>query len=393
MVANKTVFFDIRFGASGDMLLASLIDAGLRIDELISTLSSIPIDGWSIEPKKIVRNHFAGTQLLVTCDEESSTRTLSLIISMLEKSSLAPRAKKNAIATFTSLAHAESRVHGIAPGEVHFHEIGAKDSILDIAGFCAAMDILGIEKIFYNEIPFSRGSIASRHGILPLPSPALSELSRGARVVMTDFEGELITPTAAALLRSLGLQLTRSVSPATLLCSGIGFGTCEYTFPSFTRAFILLEVKSGEGDFLTEIVCAIDDMNLQIFPHVLEKLLAAGALDVYLTPLVMKKGRPGFLLTALCNPSDEDALKRIIFRETTTIGVRIQTMWREKLERSTEEITIEGHIVRMKISRHSDYITNIKPEYEDIKKIADATGKPLRELMEQAIKVYEGERK
>lgn len=387
MAKGKTVFFDVRFGASGDMLLASLIDASLPVGELISALSSIPLDSWSIEAKKIVRNHFAGTQLLVTCSDETSHRTLSQIVSMLEKSSLPSCAVRNAINTFNALARAESLVHGIPPENVHFHEIGAADSIIDIAGFCAAIDMLGIEKILYNEIPLSRGCIATQHGQLPLPSPAVCELAEGARVVLSDFEGELITPTAVALLRTLGTQSIGNNKSATLLFTGRGFGNRDYGFPSFTRAFIL-ENSDAEGDLLTEISCAIDDMNPQIFPHVSEKLFAAGALDVYLTPLMMKKGRPGFHLTVLCTPDAEESLKDIIFRETTTIGVRIQTMWREKLSRSTEEILFEGFSVRMKISRYRNEITNIKPEYEDIKRIADATGKPAKELLEKVLEAY-----
>ncbi len=384
MTAGKTVFFDVRFGASGDMLLASLIDAGLPIDTLTSALSSIPVDGWTMEAKKIVRNHFAGTQLFVTCAEEASERTLSQIVVMLEKSSLSQRAKNNAINTFNTLARAESKVHGITPEEVHFHEIGAVDSIIDIAGFCAAMDIQGLEKILYSEIPLSRGCIATHHGQLPLPSPAVSELARGDRVVFTEHEGELITPTAVALLRTLGTQNIGSMAQGTLLFTGRGFGTREYGFPSFTRAFIL-EENIAEGDLLVEITCAIDDMNPQLFPHVSEKLFAEGALDAYFTPLLMKKGRPGFLLTVLCTPDKEESLKYIIFHETSTIGVRIQTTRREKLSRSIEEIQLEGFCIRIKISRYRDEIMNVKPEYEDIKKIADATGKSVKELMEKAL--------
>ncbi len=387
MTTGKIVFFDVRFGASGDMLLASLIDAGLSIDTLISVLSSIPLHGWKIEAKKIVRNHFSGTQLFVSCSDEASERTLSQIVVMLEKSSLSQRAKHNAINTFNTLARAESIAHGISPEEVHFHEIGAADSIIDIAGFCAAMELLCIEKILYNEIPLSRGCIATRHGQIPLPSPAVTELAQGARVVLTEYEGELITPTAVALLRTLGTQTFADMTSATLLFTGRGFGTRENEFPSFTRAFIL-EENIAEGDLLVEITCAIDDMNPQLFPHLLEKLFAEGALDAYLTPLLMKKGRPGFLLTALSTPDKEESMKQIIFRETTTIGVRLQNIWREKLSRSTEEIQLEGFSVRIKISRYRDEIMNVRPEYEDIKKIADATGKPIKELMEKAVAEY-----
>jgi hypothetical protein len=282
-------------------------------------------------------------------------------------------------------------VHGSSLEEVHFHEVGAADSIIDIVGFCAAMDILSIDAIWYGDIPFSHGSVSSQHGMLPLPSPAVSELAKGARVLMTDFEGELITPTALALLRSLGTQISHGKPPTTLRATGTGFGTRDYGFPSFTRAFIL-ETVSSKGDFLAEIVCAIDDMDGQLYPYISEKLFAAGALDVYLTPLVMKKGRPGILLTALCEPQQEDFIKDVLFYETSTIGVRRHEVWREKLSREMKEIIIEGQPVRIKLSSYRGETVNIKPEFDDIRNIAESTGIPLKEVMKKALDEFEKRR-
>lgn len=386
-IKNNTIFFDIRFGASGDMLLASLVDAGLSLDTLKEQLSSINLPAWSFEAEKISRHHFSGTRLAVHCSEESAPRTISDIEKIIESSALSSSAKRRAMEIFALLARAEGTVHGIDPGDVHFHEVGAADSILDIAGFCAAMDILNVDEIFYNSIPLSQGSVASQHGRLPLPSPAVLELSKELRVVMTDAEGELITPTAMAILKSLGTQIKKMQPSRTLIATGTGFGGRDYGFPSYTRA-LLMRADESQGDILMEITCSIDDMEGELYPYISEKLFQAGALDVYLTPLVMKKGRPGILLTALCETDRADDVKNIIFRETTTIGVRSSTVWREKLPRHTEEIMIEGFPVRMKISKYSDEIISVKPEYEDIKKIAEATGIPVRKLMQKAMEKH-----
>jgi len=192
-------------------------------------------------------------------------------------------------------------------------------------------------------------------------------------------------------LRALGTQISSNKPPATLRATGTGFGTRDYGFPSFTRAFIL-ENTSSKGDTLTEIVCAIDDMDGQLYPYISEKLFAAGALDVYLTPLVMKKGRPGILLTALCDPQQEDTIKNILFHETSTIGVRRNEVWREKISREIKEIIVEGRPVRIKLSAYMGETVNIKPEFDDIRNIAESTGIPLKEVMKKALDAFEKRR-
>lgn len=387
MKPGKTLFFDIRFGASGDMLLGSLIDAGLPLEALEKQLSTIPLEGWSFETEKVTLHHYSGTRFRVHCREESAHRTLNDIEPLIEKSSLSPRAKHLAKETFKLLARAEGTVHGIDPGKVHFHEVGAADSIIDIAGFFGAMDILEIDEILYGSIPLSQGSVKSQHGLLPLPSPAVCELSKGLRVTMSDVEAELITPTAVAILKTSGMQLTGIQPSRTFFSTGTGFGSRDYGFPSFTRAMIL-QGDEDTGDYLVEITSSIDDMQGEIYPYLSEILFEAGALDVYLTPLIMKKGRPGILLTVLCDPGKADDLKKIIFSETTSIGIRTTGVWREKLERFTEEIEVEGHPVRIKISKYRGEIASVKPEYEDVKKIAKKTGIPIRKLIQRVLKEY-----
>ncbi|MCX7678069.1 MAG: nickel pincer cofactor biosynthesis protein LarC [Spirochaetes bacterium] len=387
MGISKRIFFDISFGASGDMLLASLIDAGLSIEALKNSLSTLPIHGWDIDAKKIVKYNFSGTALTVSHNDKSASRNLAEILSIIDNSALSANAKAMSKNAFTILAQAEAAVHGTSIENVHFHEVGAIDSIIDIIGFSVAMDILGIDEIMFGDVPFTQGSIHSSHGMLPVPAPAVIELAKGLRVIFAPHRGEIVTPTAMAVLRAVGSQITNNMTSLALIAHGIGFGTREYDCPSFTRAFILQD-SNEEGDFLEELICVLDDLNPQCIPYVSEKLFAAGARDVYFSQIIMKKGRPGVLLTVLCDHHKREEIKNIIFLETTTIGIRQHTIWREKLTTSFKEILLEGHRVRMKISHDKNAITNIMPEYEDVKKVAEITGIPLRELLRKAIDIF-----
>lgn len=391
MQKSKSVYFDIRFGASGDMLVASLIDAGLPIEALLQTLKSLPLDDWQIYAEKKIKNQLLGTKFLVICDETKVERNLSTILSIIEKSNLSERSKKNASAAFTVLARAEAAVHGISIENVHFHEVGAIDSIIDIAAFSVALDILKIDEVIFGEIPFTEGYIQASHGHLPVPPPAVVELAKGMKVTFVPHHGEIITPTALALLTSIGTQKNFSQISGILNAHGIGFGNREYEFPSFTRAFIIENPKE-EGDFLMEIVCAIDDINPQCIPYISERLFEAGALDVYCSQIVMKKNRPGILLTVLCYHQQLENLKKIIFRESTTIGIRVQPIWREKLSTQFKEIVLEGFPVRMKVSSYKGTVTNVMPEFEDIKKVALATNIPLKILIQSSMEIFHKEK-
>ncbi len=387
MKNDRCLIFDIQFGASGDMLLAALVDLGLEPKTLTGALRGLPVDGWSITAEKINRHHFSGTKLTVSCPDEAHERGLLEIGEILHDSSLSPTALEKALHVFEVLAAAEAEVHGITPDKVHFHEVGALDSILDIAAFCAAMDILNVRAINYGDIFLGKGTVPSRHGELPQPAPAVCALVRGKSVVFTERNGEIITPTAAAILTALGSQLTGPLTPAALISSGRGFGTREYPFPSYTRAF-LTERNSLRGDDLIQLECNIDDMNPQIYPRLIDLLLEHGALDAYCIPLIMKKGRPGTGVVVISEPADSSGMKEIIYRETSTLGIREIGVRREKLDRGFEKIDIPGGTVRIKTACLGGKTINAQPEFEDCRSIADKTGTPLKLVLEQAMREY-----
>lgn len=387
MKSEKSLVFDVQFGASGDMLLAALADLGLDLQSLEKTLAGLPVKGWRISAEKITRGNFAGRRFLVECQDEEHERSLSDIAAIINNGRLPGRAAARAVSVFESLAGAEASAHGVSPDEVHFHEVGALDSIIDIVGFCAALEILGLDGFFYGDIPLGQGTVASRHGEIPLPSPAVVALVKGRSVIFTDRRGELITPTAAAILTTLGTQAPGPGTGATVLASGTGFGSREYPFPSCTRAF-LVDTRAGGRESVSQLECNIDDMNPQIYPYLVELLLAGGALDAYCTPVIMKKGRPGTMVTVIAETGNTGPLRDILYRETSTLGIRELPVSREKLERSFEEVSIEGCAVRIKVARRGGSVVNVQPEFEDCKTAAEKTGLALKVVMERARAAY-----
>lgn len=384
---KRFLLVDIQFGASGDMLLGSLLDLGLDPAALRTELVKLGIPGWSISPEKVVKHHMHGTAAGVACDERGIERHLREILSIVDRSSLEERDKKAMGGVFDRLARAEAAVHGCKPEEVHFHEVGALDSIIDIAGFCLGLRLIGIEGLYFNEFSFGTGSVNSSHGELPVPVPAVLELARGYRVRYTGRPGELTTPTAAAILTALGLQLQTPVS-YTLVNTGIGFGTRDYGFPSYTRSS-LVETEDNSFEEVYQLECDIDDMNPQFYPHLTGRLLDQGALDVYTTPAGMKKGRPGNLLTVIMPRERADMVKETVYRETTTLGVRLFPVIREKLARRIETVNLHGFEVRVKTGYYRDTAVNIQPEFEDCRKLADKTGKPLKEVFREVLAAHE----
>ena len=375
------ILFDISLGASGDMLLGALLDAGLPLEKLKDGLALLNLPGWDIRPERVNRHGVAGTRAGITAEEEPDHRHLGDIERIIGTSGLPRRTADSIISVFRRLAAAEAAVHETTPERVHFHETGALDSIIDISAFCIALELLNANRVFFTEFRFGRGTVQCAHGTLPVPVPAVVELTKGFRAAFTDREGELVTPTGAALLTTLGTEYNgRSFVSKHY---GTGFGTRNYPFPSQVRALITDSAGMEEG--IVQIECNIDDMNPQIYPHLIDLIFAAGALDAYLTPLVMKKGRPGILLTVIAGRELSDALKKIVFRETTTIGIREFPVRREKLDRKTESVFIGGREVRLKISFMDEGIVNVHPEYEDCRALAVETGRPLEEIMREAL--------
>ncbi|HON77098.1 MAG TPA: nickel pincer cofactor biosynthesis protein LarC [Spirochaetota bacterium] len=384
---GKILYFDIQLGASGDMLLGSLLDLGLDHGRLTTELRTLTIDGWEMAPAEITRNHIRGITAGITCSEDSISRNLSDILGIIQKSSLSKSIRDNVCAVFTRLGKAEARVHGERIEDVHFHEVGALDSIIDITAFCIAVDILQAETILFSEFCFGTGTINSRHGEIPVPVPAVVELTKGFSCRHTRKQGELVTPTAAAILTALGTQVGTGSPGGRTIDYGIGFGTRQYPFPSYTRS-IISESDDRVSESLILLECNIDDMNPQLAPYLMESLLRKGALDVTATPAIMKKGRPGLVITVLSEEQYIETLKEILYRESTTLGLRIERIEREKLQRRYHNVTVCGHTIGIKTGVLHGETVNIQPEYEDCKKAAENTGMTLQYIMQEAMRIF-----
>lgn len=388
---NKSLFFDIQLGASGDMLLGTLFDICLDKNELISLVSSLGLSNWKIEPHKTIKYYIEGTLANVSCKDNAHGRNLNDIEKIISNSKLHENIKTNIMSIFTKLAHAEAKVHGKNVSEIHFHEIGAIDSIIDISSFCIAIYILQIKDIYYNEFPFGTGTIKSSHGEIPVPVPAVVELLKNHKSRFTDKSMELVTPTAAAILTTLGKQIQHF--DFTIIKSGIGFGTRDYPFPSYTRGFLIKPSEQQRSEIIQQLECNIDDMNPQLYPNIIELLLNAGALDAYTMSISMKKGRTGTLLTVIANTDNIANLKKIIYNNTTTLGLRIFNINREKLIRKYEEVTVSNQQIRIKIGYYNNNIVNIQPEFEDCKTAAERLNLPIKEIISEAICKYKNNEK
>lgn len=396
----KIAYFDCFAGASGDMILGALLDARLKLTDLAISLAKLRLPGYRLSTEPTTRGSIAGTRAHVslTSDRPRVHRHLGDIRDIIEKSDLDGAVKQRSIAVFQRLAEAEARVHAIGVEEVHFHEVGAVDAIVDIVGAAAGLHLLGIEKVYASPLHLGSGTVQCEHGTLPVPAPATAELVRGVPVYATDVKGELLTPTGAAILTTVaegfgpmpGMVVERI---------GYGAGAADREIPNLLRLSIghtqsrhvehdvgavpaCLPTEGYDGDEVTVLECAIDDMNPQIFGYLSEMLLAEGALDVYTTPVFMKKNRPGTLLTVIAAPESHRGMAAIIMKETTTIGLRVRAESRLKASREIRTVSTPWGEARVKVARRGNAIVNISPEYEDCRGIAEREGLPLKRVMD-----------
>jgi uncharacterized protein (TIGR00299 family) protein len=382
-------YFDCFSGISGDMTLGALVDAGVSIDALRSELSKLNLPGYRITAEKVTRSGIAATKVNVALDEKKQpVRHLSDIRTIIESSLLSQAVKQKSIRIFASLGEAEARVHGTTPDKIHFHEVGAVDAIVDIVGSVIGLDLLGITELAGSSINLGSGAIRSAHGTLPVPSPAASELLKGIPVYASSLLFELTTPTGAAIISTL----SSSFGPLPRMkIDRIAYGAGNKDFPeqpNVLRLFIGEPVDAYEEDSSVVIETNIDDMNPQAYDYIIEKLMQQGAQDVYLTPIIMKKGRPAILLSVLTDKAKSEAMLNTIFRETTSIGVRINEVGRKKLTREIREVETVYGKVRMKVSRQGDETLTVTPEYEDCRRIAEERQIPLKQVIEEARNMF-----
>ncbi len=374
---NRIAYIDIISGISGDMFLAALIDAGYPSNKLKEELKKLGID-FEIEIRK-EKDVVEATSIYIYSKEEEE-RKLKDILKIIDNSKLSVDIKKRAKKIFKDLARIEAKIHGMKISEVTFHEIGAVDSIVDIVGSLIAIKGLRIKKIYSSPVLVGKGKIKCRHGIIPVPAPATIELLKNKPVIFMPIEEEITTPTGAALLDMAEFSYPKMIVENI----GYGKGKKKLDMPNLLRIIIGKEIDNDKSIYIVE--ANIDDMNPEIFPYVIDKLLKEGALDAFVLPVIMKKGRIGNLLKVLVTHKKLEEIKKILFEETTTFGIRYYKARRDKLEREVKRINTKYGEIRVKIGYYNGKIVNISPEYEDCKKIAIKKGIPVKEIYEEAKK-------
>jgi uncharacterized protein (TIGR00299 family) protein len=406
----RTLYLDCFAGASGDMLVGAMLDSGLDFELLRSALLKLGVEGYELSLGRVDRSGISAAKFDVHLTGEphshehhhnhehshghrrqSHHRSLSEIKGIISSSNLSELVKQRAQAIFQRIGEAEAKIHNVPIETVHFHEVGAIDSIVDIVGACVAFDALKIERIISSPLHVGSGTFQCAHGTYPVPGPATAELLKGVPIYSKDVEGELVTPTGAAIISTLA----EGYGPMPMMKIeniGYGAGTRDYPkFPNALRAIIgeLEEDADRTSGAVTVIEANIDDLNAQVFGYLMEKALSAGALDIFYTPVQMKKNRPGVLLTLLCNPPDRERMCDLIFRETTTLGVRYRNEQREILTREFVTVETEYGPIRVKVSRARDgRVMNASPEFEDCRVAAEKSGVGLRDAQTAALKAY-----
>ncbi len=378
----RVAYFDCFAGISGDMALGALIDAGAPLEPLVAGLQTLPLSGWTLRAQRIRKGNLAATTVSIETTQHQHERLLPEIERLIAASRLPEEVKEQSCAVFRLLAEAEAKVHGIGIDEVHFHEVGAVDSIIDIVGTVYALHLLGVKAVYASALPFSRGRIRTHHGELPVPAPATMELLRGVPTYPLDIDAELVTPTGIALLKGLAKSFG-APPPFTPQRVGYGAGKRDLPFPNVVRVVVgeMPDSLALERERLTVVETNLDDMSGELAGFVMERLLEAGARDVWLTPAQMKKNRPAVVLSALCDASVLPSVLDILLRETTTLGVRVQEVERLCLPREIVEVDTPYGSVRVKVAKLGDTIVNIAPEYEDCRHRALQYRVPLKEVM------------
>ena len=382
----KIAYGDIIGGVSGDMFVAALIDLGLPLSKLKSELKKISTLKFELKTSNQLVHAVRAARFHVICPKHEAPRAWKDIRRLIDRSRLHPQVKATGIQIFAALAEAEAKIHGVAVDRVHFHEVGATDSIVDIMAVAIGIRELGINAFYFSRIPLGRGVTRSMHGPLPIPGPATLELLKGCPVFGVDVDGETVTPTGAAIVSTLGKSFGDQPS---MSVEKIGYGTGQKEFaqrPNLFRLIVGAGATSLKQEEMLIIETNIDDMNPQYFDHVMERLFAAGARDVFLAPIQMKKNRPATLLTAICEPARRDPLVEIILQETTSIGVRCYPVRRLILKRASKKVKTRYGEVTVKIVEQPDGTQRATPEYDDLKRIAAAKQVTLKTIHDETMR-------
>lgn len=393
----KTVYFDCFAGISGNMLLGAFLDAGVPEERLRSELAKLNVTGYELKIQRVIKQGIAAVHADVELvhyhhhhdhehhhEHHHHHRYLPDIYAILDQSALAQAVKDNSKKIFLCLAEAEAKVHGTTVDKIHFHEVGAIDSIVDIVGAAFCLHYLGIEKVCASRLQTGSGFVQCSHGQMPVPAPATAELLRNIPYYNGNTEKELVTPTGAAFLAAFGTEF--GAMPAGFLSHTIGYGAggWDLDFPNVLRVHVG-ELEEAEEAQMLVIEANIDDLNPQIYEYVMEKLLALGARDVWMTPIIMKKSRPATMLSVLAEGPLMESIAACLFAETSTIGLRHYPVQRQIADRVTKKITTPWGEASVKVSSYQNKICNIAPEFEDCRKLAEEHNIPLKQIQQQVL--------
>jgi uncharacterized protein (TIGR00299 family) protein len=393
----RIAYLDTFSGISGDMTVGALLDLGLPIEHVRHAVQTLGLDGVEVWAERTQRSGIVATKFQVRVDGQHPDapesrdrhhrhehRPYAGIRDLIAGSGLVAPVRERALAVFARLAEAEGKVHGVPPEQVEFHEVGALDAIVDVVGAALGFAHLGIDAIHVAPLPVGRGVVTAAHGPLPVPGPAVLALLRGRPVRLGDGDGELVTPTGAAIVAGL----CRPDPVPALRLGAVGYGSGDRTLadrPNLLRIVVGEPLPAVETDEVVVLEATIDDTSPQLYEHVLDRLVAAGARDAFLEPAVMKKSRPGVTLRVIADPADRDRLAAIVFAETSTIGLRWTTARRMILPRETGRVETPWGAVRVKVARAPDGTVNVAPEYEDCRALALARGVPLKTVHQAAL--------
>jgi uncharacterized protein (TIGR00299 family) protein len=381
----RTAYFDCFSGISGDMTTGALLDAGANFEELRAQLATLKVPGYELAIEKVTKQGIAGTKFHVYVhDPGTQHRRLGDIEAILRGSELESRIQDRALKVFTRLAEAEATIHHTTIDHIHFHEVGAIDSIVDITGAIIGLDLLGVKRVLASAVNVGAGFVRAAHGVLPVPGPATAELLKGAPTYARGADGELTTPTGAALLATLA----ESFGPLPYLRVeqiGYGAGTKDLPHaPNLLRVFVGDDGTRGDADMITVLEANLDDMNPEWFEYAQEQLFAQGALDVFYTPIFMKKNRPATKLTVLCEAATVDSIVDTLFQDTSTFGVRTYEVRRQKLQRFSQTVDTAYGPIAVKVGQWRGQVVQISPEYESCHQAARRCGVPLKEIYHAA---------
>ena len=391
----RIAFIDPFSGASGDMILGALVDAGLPLGDLTRELGRLGLGGYEIRAERVSQHELVGTRVSVDVSADQPERTWATIHGIIAESGLDEAAKSSAQRVFGRLAEAEAKVHGTTPEEVHFHEVGGVDAIVDVCGACIGLELLGVERIYSGAPRLGSGFARGRHGLIPVPGPATAELLVRAKAPTLgpiagheSIEAELLTPTGAAILTTLAMFARPDFAPSAV---GYGFGTKELPWPNALRLWIGESADAANADDLGELLIEtnIDDMNPQAYELLSERLFAAGALDVWLTPIVMKKGRPATQVSVLCSAAKRRAIEQSFIENSTTLGVRATAVDRTKATRRVEIVATRWGEIRVKVRGWNGRVIDAAPEYDDCAGAARRSEASFREVWDEAHRIAE----